>query len=363
MSQQPSKLQNDRLLRALAREPVDATPVWIMRQAGRYLPEYRKTRGYVGSFMELCANPNLATEVTLQPLERFSLDAAIIFSDILTIPHAMGLGLHFVEGSGPQFERPIRNHRDIARLSAPDPEIELGYVMKAIRTARCELNGRVPLIGFAGSPWTLASYMIEGRSPGEFRHAKRLLFESPKSMHQLLDVLSDAVSTYLNAQVDAGAQVLMLFDTWGGVLSSDHYIEFSLRYMTQVIDGVQREAEGRTVPIILFTKGGGMWLEQISSSGCDALGVDWTVDLSRARAITGNRVALQGNLDPCVLYASPPVSRQEVAHVLAQYGPGAGHVFNLGHGIHPQINPEHVAVLVDAVHELSAPYHLAAKTS
>ena len=352
-----NQLQNDRLIRALTRAPVDATPVWIMRQAGRYLPEYRKVRAQVGSFMDLCSNPELACEVTLQPLDRFPLDAAIIFSDILTIPHAMGLGLHFVEGEGPRFEHPLRSPSDIAKLSPPDPEVELGYVMDALRVVRRELAGRVPLIGFSGSPWTLASYMIEGRSPGEFRIAKRMLFDSPQALHQLMEVLSQSVTLYLNAQIAAGAQVLMLFDTWGGALSTKDYLEFSLRYMTKAIAGVEREAQGRPVPIILFTKGGGLWLEQMSFSGCDALGVDWTVDLKRARNATGDRVALQGNLDPCVLYANPEKIREEVGQVLAQFGPGNGHVFNLGHGIHPQIDPDNVAVLVDAVHELSAPYH------
>ena len=357
MSENQPVLQNDRLIRALTRAPVDATPVWIMRQAGRYLPEYRKVRAQVGSFMDLCSNPELACEVTLQPLNRFSLDAAIIFSDILTIPHAMGLGLHFVEGEGPRFEHPLRTPGDIAKLGPPDPESELGYVMDALRVVRRELAGRVPLIGFSGSPWTLASYMIEGRSPGEFRIAKRMLFDSPQALHQLMEVLSQSVTLYLNAQIAAGAQVLMLFDTWGGALSTKDYLEFSLRYMTKTIAGVDHEAQGQPVPIILFTKGGGLWLEQMSFSGCDALGVDWTVDLKRARSATGDRVALQGNLDPCVLYANPEKVREEVGQVLAQFGPGNGHVFNLGHGIHPQIDPDNVAVLVDAVHELSAPYH------
>ena len=357
MSTDPPLLRNDRLIRALTRAPVDVTPVWIMRQAGRYLPEYRKVRAQVDSFMDLCTNPELACQVTLQPLERFSLDAAIIFSDILTIPHAMGLGLHFVEGEGPRFERPLRTPADITKLGVPDPETELRYVMDALRVVRRELAGRVPLIGFSGSPWTLASYMIEGRSPGEFRNAKKLLFDAPAGLHQLMEVLSRAVCVYLNAQIEAGAQVLMLFDTWGGALTTKDYLEFSLRYMTKVIAGIEREARGRPVPIILFTKGGGLWLEQMSFSGCDALGVDWTVDLDRARGATGGRVALQGNLDPCVLYASPDKIREEVGQVLTQFGTGEGHVFNLGHGIHPQVDPEHVGVLVDAVHELSAAYH------
>ena len=298
MSIDPPVLHNDRLIRALTRTPVDVTPVWIMRQAGRYLPEYRKVRAQVGSFMELCSNPELACEVTLQPLERFSLDAAIIFSDILTIPHAMGLGLHFVEGEGPRFEHPLRTPGDIAKLRVPDPETGLGYVMDALRVVRRELAGRVPLIGFSGSPWTLASYMIEGHSPGEFRQAKKMLFDAPAALHQLMEVLSNSVCAYLNAQIDAGAQVLMLFDTWGGALSTKDYLEFSLRYMTRVIAGIEREAQGRPVPIILFTKGGGLWLEQMSFSGCDALGVDWTVDLNRARGATGGRGSIAGQSRP-----------------------------------------------------------------
>ena len=311
MSEEPPVLHNDRLIRALTRAPVDATPVWIMRQAGRYLPEYQKVRAQVGSFMELCTNAELACEVTLQPLERFPLDAAIIFSDILTIPHAMGLGLHFVEGEGPHFEHPLRTPRDIARLAVPDPETQLGYVMEALRTTRRELDGRVPLIGFSGSPWTLASYMIEGHSPGEFRIAKRMLFDSPKVLHQLMEILSQSISAYLNAQIAAGAQVLMLFDTWGGALSTKDYLEFSLRYMTKAIAGVERKAEGRAVPIILFTKGGGLWLEQMSFSGCDALGVDWTVDLKRARNTTGDRGGASGQSRPlCPLRKSRENTRR-----------------------------------------------------
>jgi len=352
-------LANDRLLRALLREPVDVTPVWIMRQAGRYLPEYRATRERAGDFRTLCMTPELACEVTLQPLARFPLDAAILFSDILTIPDAMGLGLHFVEGEGPRFERPLRTAADIARLGLPDPETELRYVTDAVRLIRRELAGRVPLIGFAGSPWTLATYMVEGRGGTEFAQVKRLMFDEPALMHQLLELLARAVTAYLNAQIAAGAQAVMVFDTWGGVLAPRNYREFSLRYMTEIVRGLQRSHEGRRVPVILFTKNGGQWLELMADSGCDALGIDWTTDLGQARARVGAHVALQGNLDPSTLYASPARIREGVAAVLESYGAGSGHVFNLGHGIHPQIDPDHVAALVEAVHELSRPYHAA----
>ncbi len=350
-------LKNDRLLRALLREPVDVTPVWIMRQAGRYLPEYRAARERAGDFRTLCMTPELACEVTLQPLARFPLDAAILFSDILTIPDAMGLGLHFVEGEGPRFERPLRTAADVARLGLPDPETDLRYVMDAVRLIRRELAGRVPLIGFAGSPWTLATYMIEGRGGTEFALAKRLLFDDPALMHRLLELLARAVTAYLNAQIAAGAQAVMVFDTWGGVLTPRGYREFSLRYMTEIVRGLTRSHEGRRVPVILFTKNGGQWLEEMAESGCDALGIDWTTDLGEARSRVGERVALQGNLDPAVLYATPAHIRAEVGAVLESYGPGNGHVFNLGHGIHPQIDPEHVTALVEAVHDLSRRYH------
>jgi uroporphyrinogen decarboxylase len=336
---------------------VDATPVWIMRQAGRYLPEYRATRARAGSFMTLCQTPELACEVTLQPLARFSLDAAILFSDILVVPDAMGLGLTFIEGEGPVFERPVRSSTDIAKLAVPDPEIALGYVLDAVRLIRRELAGSVPLIGFAGSPWTLATYMVEGSSSKEFAHVKGLLFEQPEELHRLLDVVARSVIAYLNAQVAAGAQVIMIFDTWGGVLTPQHYRDFSLRYLQQIVDGLTRQHENQRVPIILFTKGGGAWLEDLAATGCDALGLDWTVNIGDIRQRIGDRVALQGNLDPCALYASPSRIRQEVANILADYGSGSGHVFNLGHGIHPQVNPDHVGVLVDTVHELSASYH------
>jgi len=352
-----TELANDRLLRALLRQPVDVTPVWMMRQAGRYLPEYRATRARAGAFMDLCKNPELACEVTLQPLERFPLDAAILFSDILTVPDAMGLGLYFTEGEGPRFERPVRTAADIERLAVPDPEDELRYVMDAVSTIRAALGGRVPLIGFSGSPWTLATYMIEGAGTKNFAHSKAMLFDRPDLLHALLGKVADAVTAYLNAQVARGAQALMIFDTWGGALNPHSYAEFSLAYMARIVAGLTREAEGRRVPVILFTKGGNQWLGAMAETGCDALGVDWTLDLADARRAVAGRVALQGNLDPCVLYASPERIRTEVARVLASYGHGTGHVFNLGHGIHPDVNPDHAAALVAAVHELSPQYH------
>jgi len=352
-----SQLKNDRFLRALMREPVDCTPVWIMRQAGRYLPEYRATREKAGSFLNLCTNPELACEVTLQPLQRFDLDAAILFSDILTVPDAMGLGLYFAEGEGPRFKNPVRSATDVEKLGVPDPESELRYVMDAVRVIRGELDGRVPLIGFAGSPWTLATYMVEGSGSKEFAHVKAMMFDTPVLMHKLLDVVARSVTSYLNAQIAAGAQAVMVFDTWGGVLTPADYREFSLRYMQQIVAGLVREHDGRRVPVILFTKNGGQWLSTIADSGCDAVGVDWTTDLSDARKQVGDKVALQGNLDPNVLYASPETIRAKVQQVLESYGPGNGHVFNLGHGIHQTINPDHVSVLVDAVHELSTPFH------
>ena len=355
-----TELANDTLLRALLREPVDYTPVWMMRQAGRYLKEYRETRAKAGSFMDLCRNPELACEVTIQPLERFPLDAAILFSDILTVPDAMGLGLSFAEGEGPQFEHPVRTEADVARIRVPDPEDELRYVMDAVRVIRRELDGRVPLIGFSGSPWTLATYMVEGGTTKQFALSKAMMFDRPELMHALLGKVADAVTLYLNAQIAAGAQVAMVFDTWGGVLSPGDYRDFSLRYMERIVDGLTREADGRRVPVVLFTKGGGQWLDRMAETGCDALGVDWTTELSDARRMVGDKVALQGNLDPCTLYASPERIRREVGRVLASYGAGSGHVFNLGHGIHPDTNPEHAGAMVAAVHELSRPYHASA---
>ncbi len=351
------ELKNDRFLRALLREPVDMTPVWMMRQAGRYLPEYRATRAKAGDFMSLCQNPELACEVTIQPLERFPLDAAILFSDILTIPDAMGLGLYFSEGEGPCFERPIQDEAAVQALGVPDPEDELGYVMDAVRTIRRELDGRVPLIGFSGSPWTLATYMVEGGTTKNFAKVKGMMFDRPDLMHALLGKLVESVTSYLNAQIAAGAQAVMIFDTWGGVLSPRDYEAFSLTYMEKIISGLTRENEGRKVPVIMFTKGGGQWLGRMAQSGCDALGVDWTTDLADARVQVKDRVALQGNLDPCILYSSPERIREEVGQVLNSYGHGPGHVFNLGHGIHPNVDPERSGVMIDAVHELSVPYH------
>ncbi|OBS08212.1 uroporphyrinogen decarboxylase [Acidihalobacter prosperus] len=343
-------LNNDRLLRALLRQPVDTTPIWVMRQAGRYLPEYRATRARAGSFMQLCRTPELACEVTLQPLARFPLDAAILFSDILTVPDAMGLGLYFVEGEGPRFERVLRSAADIDALPRPDPEEALAYVMDAVRMIRRELDGRVPLIGFSGSPWTLATYMVEGGANREFAHTKGLLYDQPAVLHRLLTRLADTVTDYLNAQIRAGAQAVMIFDTWGGILTPAAYRDFSLEYMHRIVDGLIREHEGRRVPVTLFTKGGGQWLEAMADTGCDALGLDWTIDIGDARRRVGDRVALQGNLDPAVLYAGPERIRAEAAAIVSAYGGGSGHVFNLGHGIHPHIDPEHVAALVDAVH-------------
>lgn len=353
-----SDLKNDRFIRALLKQPVDKTPVWMMRQAGRYLPEYRAIRAQAGSFMNLCTNPQLACEVTLQPLERFDFDAAILFSDILTIPDAMGLGLYFSEGEGPRFERPVRTAADIERLPIPDPELELKYVMDAVRVIRKNLQARVPLIGFSGSPWTLATYMVEGGSSKSFSKVKGLMYEQPHLMHKMLDKLAQSVAAYLNAQIAAGAQTVMLFDTWGGSLGTEEYLEFSLRYAQQVRSLLNTTYEGQQIPTILFTKGGGQWLESMADTGYDALGLDWQTDIQQARARVGGGIALQGNMDPVTLYANPDVIKAKVATILEKYGSGTGHVFNLGHGILPDMNPEHVKVMVDAVHELSKPYHL-----
>lgn len=352
-----NELQNDRFLRALLREPVDKTPVWIMRQAGRYLPEYRATRKQAGSFLDLCKNPELACEVTLQPLERFDLDAAILFSDILTIPDAMGLGLYFTEGEGPAFERPVRTKSDVDKIAIPDPEIELAYVIDAVRTIRNALNGRVPLIGFSGSPWTLAAYMIEGRGSKSFSKAKAMMYNEPGLLHQLLDKIAQSVTSYLNAQIAAGAQAVQIFDTWGGMLTTPQYQEFSLQYMQQIIENLTRESEGRKIPVILFTKGGGQWLNSMVDTGCDALGLDWTLPIEKAREEVGTRVALQGNLDPSALYASPENVAKAAQEILDGFGQGNGHVFNLGHGVTPDIDPENVKVLVDTVHQYSERYH------
>ncbi|MDX1433088.1 MAG: uroporphyrinogen decarboxylase [Gammaproteobacteria bacterium] len=351
-------MSDHRLLRALARQPVDRTPVWLMRQAGRYLPEYRALRERAGSFLALCTTPELACEATLQPLARFDLDAAIVFSDILTVPAAMGMKLEFLEGEGPRFEAPLRDQRDVDALGRPDPEGELGYVLEAVRLVHRELDARVPLIGFAGSPWTLATYMVEGGGSSQYRFVKGMLFDRPELLHRLLDELAASVLAYLAAQIRAGADAVMIFDTWGGVLGPSEYREFSLDYMTRVVEGLRGAAETAAAPVILFTKGGGAWLEWIADSGCAAVGIDWTVDIGLARARIGDRAAVQGNLDPCVLYASPERVRAEVARVLAAWGEGPGHVFNLGHGIQPFVDPDRVTTLVDAVHELSAPYHV-----
>lgn len=352
-----SALQNDRFLRALLRQPVDRTPVWMMRQAGRYLPEYRATRAKAGSFMDLCRNAELACEVTLQPLERFPLDAAILFSDILTIPDAMGLGLRFSTGEGPIFDKPVRNMADAKKLYVPDMGSDLGYVMDAVSTIRKALNGRVPLIGFSGSPWTLATYMVEGGSSKTFSIIKAMMYDEPATLHHILDVLADSVIAYLNAQIEAGAQAVQVFDTWGGVLTPRDYKEFSLNYMAKIVYGLKREHNGVKIPVILFTKGGGQWLEAMADTGADALGLDWTTDIDDARRRVGDRVAIQGNMDPSMLYASPARIREEVATILAKFGKGSGHVFNLGHGIHPEVKPEHAEAFIKAVVELSPQYH------
>jgi uroporphyrinogen decarboxylase len=349
-----TELKNDRFLRALARQPVDKTPVWMMRQAGRYLPEYRQVRGQAGDFMSLCKNTELACEVTLQPLERFELDAAILFSDILTIPDAMGLGLYFAEGEGPKFHKPLRSEADIDQLEVINTAADLTYVTDAVSMIRQELNGRVPLIGFSGSPWTLATYMIEGQGSRDFTRAKTMLYTQPELLHQLLEKLALSVIDYLNAQILAGAQVVQIFDTWGGALSYSAYLEFSLSYMAKIVDGLIKQADGRDVPVILFTKGGGLWLEAMADTGCDCLGLDWSVDLGAAHQRVGDKVALQGNMDPAILRAKPEVIRGEVKRILGSFGENDGHVFNLGHGITPDINPDNAKIFIDAVHEFSS---------
>ncbi|MDV6347439.1 uroporphyrinogen decarboxylase [Nitrosomonas sp. Is35] len=350
-------LKNDTFLRALLKQPVEYTPVWLMRQAGRYLAEYNATRARAGDFLSLCKNPGFATEVTLQPLARFPLDAAILFSDILTIPDAMGLGLYFAQGEGPMFKHPLREEKEIRALKVPDPNTDLRYVMDAVSEIRKALDNRVPLIGFSGSPFTLACYMVEGRGGTEFREIKTMLYQRPELLHHILDVNAKAVIAYLNAQIESGAQTVMIFDTWGGALSHAAYKEFSLRYIQQIIAGLKREHDGVRIPSIVFTKGGGLWLEAIADIGCDAIGLDWTIDIGDARRRVGNKVALQGNLDPSVLFASPEVITAEVAKILASYGNGSGHVFNLGHGISQFTPPENAAALVDAVHTLSREFH------
>ncbi|MBS0446633.1 MAG: uroporphyrinogen decarboxylase [Proteobacteria bacterium] len=355
----PAPLRNDTFLRACLRQPTDYTPVWLMRQAGRYLPEYRTTRARAGSFMGLATDPALATEVTLQPLERYALDAAILFSDILTVPDAMGLGLSFAAGEGPRFAHPVRDEAAVARLAVPDLD-RLRYVFDAVASIRRALDGRVPLIGFSGSPWTLACYMVEGAGSDDYRLVKTMLYARPDLMHRMLAINADAVAAYLNAQIDAGAQAVMLFDSWGGVLADDAFRTFSLAYTERVLQRLQRERDGVRIPHIVFTKGGGLWLEAIADTGPDVVGVDWTVDLGAARARIGGRVALQGNLDPAVLFAGPAQIAAEATRVVERFGAPlaadgacAGHIFNLGHGINQHTPPEHVSVLVDTVHEAS----------
>ncbi|TXK62656.1 uroporphyrinogen decarboxylase [Alkalisalibacterium limincola] len=345
-------LKNDRFLRAIRRETVDTTPVWLMRQAGRYLPEYRATRAQAGSFMALATNPELACEVTLQPLRRFPLDAAILFSDILTVPDAMGLGLYFADGEGPKFERPVRSVADVDKLAVPDIGSELRYVTDAVSLIRRELDGQVPLIGFSGSPWTLACYMVEGGGSKDFSRIKAMALNEPAALHRLLSVTTDAVVAYLDAQRQAGAQALQVFDTWGGVLAPHMYREFSLRYLQRIASELPRGDGADAAPLILFGKGNAPYLEELAASGAEGIGVDWTVALADARRRTGGKVALQGNLDPTVLYASPEGIRREVGRVIDSFGAGPGHVFNLGHGMSPDMDPEHVAVLVEAVHAL-----------
>jgi uroporphyrinogen decarboxylase len=345
--------RNDTFLRALLRQPTDYTPMWMMRQAGRYLPEYNETRKRAGSFLELCHSPQLATEVTLQPLARYPLDAAILFSDILVVPDAMGLGLYFAEGEGPKFERPLREEWEIRDLAVPDPYASLRYVLDAVAEIRRALDNSVPLIGFSGSPFTLACYMIEGGASDDFRRTKTLLYDRSDLLHHVLDVNARAVTAYLNAQIEAGAQAVMIFDTWGGALAHQAYLEFSLRYICQILDGLTRQRDGERIPAIVFTKGGGVWIDRIAACGCDAVGLDWTVDIGAVRERVGDRVALQGNLDPMVLFAGPDTIAREARRVLDAFGPGNGHVFNLGHGISQFTPPDHVSVLVNTVHEYS----------
>jgi uroporphyrinogen decarboxylase len=353
-----SELKNDRFLRALMRQSVDRTPVWMMRQAGRYLPEYRATRAKAGDFMGLCGNPEMACEVTLQPLDRYPhIDAAILFSDILTIPDAMGLGLYFETGEGPKFSKTVHTAADIEALPVVDMHKDLTYVTDAVRLIRRELNGRVPLIGFSGSPWTLATYMVEGGSSKDYGRTKQLMYQQPEVFQQLIDKLVASIIAYLNAQIEAGAQAVQIFDSWGGALSHQAYHQFSLAPMQRIIQGLIKEREGRHVPVILFTKGGGQWLESMIDSGANALGLDWTIDIGQARQRVGQHVALQGNMDPAILYTQPARIREEVAAILKSYGHGAGHIFNLGHGVTPQADPENVGAFFAAVHELSAEYH------
>lgn len=353
-----SELKNDRFLRALMRQPVDRTPVWMMRQAGRYLPEYRATRAKAGDFMSLCGNPEMACEVTLQPLERYpEIDAAILFSDILTIPDAMGLGLYFETGEGPRFKKSVANEQDIERLPIIDMSKDLGYVTDAVSLIRRELNGRVPLIGFSGSPWTLATYMVEGGSSKDYARTKQLMYQQPEAFELLLDKLVVSIIHYLNAQIEAGAQAVQIFDSWGGALSWQAYHQYSLLPMQRIVEGLIKKCDGRHIPVILFTKGGGQWLESLANTGANALGLDWTTDISQARARVGDKVALQGNMDPAILYTDPRRIREEVDSILQAYGHGSGHIFNLGHGVTPSATPENVGAFFSAVSELSYQYH------
>ncbi|HSH98091.1 MAG: uroporphyrinogen decarboxylase [Methylophilaceae bacterium] len=352
-----SQLKNDTFLKALMRQPTDHTPVWMMRQAGRYLPEYRASRKTAGSFLDLCKNPNFATEVTMQPLDRYPLDAAILFSDILTVPDAMGLGLYFEEGEGPKFERTLRDEADILKLAIPEMS-SLQYVFDAVSQIRKTIDGRVPLIGFSGSPWTLATYMVEGKGGTDFLTIKKMAYARPDLLHRILDITAQTVTQYLNAQIAAGAQAVMIFDSWGGALSHNGYTEFSLNYMQKIVNGLTREAnDGSLVPRIVFTKGGALWLEAQAEIGADALGLDWTIDIAQARKRVGNQVALQGNMDPAILLSTPEAIEKEVASILASYGHGNGHVFNLGHGITQFTPPENAAAMIEAVRSMSPKYH------
>lgn len=350
-------LKNDLFLRAAQLKPVEQTPIWIMRQAGRYLPEYRAARKRAGSFMTLCKTPELACEVTLQPIQRFPLDAAILFSDILTIPDAMGLGLYFIEGEGPQFKKSIRTLKDVRMLGVPDPARDLRYVLDAVAMIRHELAEKIPLIGFCGSPWTLATYMVEGRANKSFLFIQEMMKAEPATLHVLLDLLADSVIVHLNAQIIAGAQAVMIFDTWGGMLNTENYQTYSLYYIQKIISGLIREHQQQVIPCILFTKQGGQWLESMAQTGCNVIGVDWNITLQEARARVGTRVALQGNMNPAILLENPALIRSEVERILSEYGTGTGHIFNLGHGITPDVPPENVAELVNAVHELSRRFH------
>jgi uroporphyrinogen decarboxylase len=352
-----SPLKNDLYIRALLRQPTERTPIWVMRQAGRYLPEYKQIRSEAGSFMNLCTNPELACEVTMQPLRRYPLDAAILFSDILTIPDAMGLGLYFAEGEGPKFEKVIRSATDVEQLKRPDPSKSLAYVMDAVALIRKTLDGDVPLIGFSGSPWTLATYMVEGGSSKAFAKIKSMIYGDPQTAHLLLDKLADAVIDYLNAQIESGAQAVQIFDTWGGVLAPDMFKSFSLHYLEKIVNGLHREYDGKTIPVVLFCKGCNSHLEALVETGCDGLGVDWTMTLGEARARVGDRVSLQGNLDPAIMLTNPAIIESQVKATLASFGKGHGHVFNLGHGITPEVDPHHMTVLTESVREHSRQWH------